>query len=72
MPHQRRSHIIICDNPYCQASLWVLVGKEPAQCGTCRETPARWRIALPNELTKSDRRFLRMNRIAAEDERQKI
>lgn len=65
----RAYHILICQWEYCLASFRVRRGSDmdlPAICPMC-QNPARWRIAFPEELTKSDRRLLRGLRILAEE-----
>lgn len=61
----RKHHIVICE--WDGSSVALPVPDVPPFCKECRKLkrwfPARWRIAMPNELTKSDRRFLRATRL---------
>ena len=54
--------VIICQQ--CLASFCICPADLPAQCGSCR-TIGRWRIALPDELTPRDKRFLRSIRVVS-------
>lgn len=55
--------ILICE--HCEQSVKARRGDLPSRCPVCR-LQAKWRVALENELTKADRRFLKSLRIAVE------
>ncbi len=57
---------VICGWEICQASFRVRREQLPAVCPVCK-CVEKWRVAGDLEFTKSDRRFLKTQRIAPDD-----
>ena len=55
--------ILVC--MMCGNSFALVKRDLPDTCGACKE-PAHWRVAGPDEITASDRRFLADTKITAE------
>ena len=54
--------VLVC--VLCEASFCARKGDLPEQCPGCRNA-AHWRVALPGELTRRDRAFLKSIHVKA-------